>query len=34
MRKYLLNLTSLLSIALAVALFAPQRAAADDEDRQ
>src|SRR6266436_5881377 len=32
MRKYLLNLTSLLSIALAVALFAPQRAAADDDD--
>src|SRR5260370_4834749 len=31
-RKYLLNLTSLLSIALAVALFAPQRAAADDDD--
>ena len=32
MRKYLLNLTSLLSIALAVALFVPQRAAADDDD--
>src|SRR5438552_16224077 len=32
MRKYLLNLISLLSIALAVALFAPQRAAADDDD--
>src|SRR5712691_9654624 len=32
MRKYLFNLTSLLSIALAVVLFAPQRAAADDED--
>src|SRR6267143_84346 len=32
MRKYLLNLTSLLSIALTVALFAPQRAAADDDD--
>src|SRR3989442_15158829 len=32
MRKHLLNLTSLLSIALAVALFAPQRAAADDDD--
>src|SRR6266436_989857 len=31
-RKYLLNLTSLLSIALAVVLFAPQRAAADDDD--
>src|SRR5438132_1168742 len=32
MRKYLLNLTSLLSVALAVALFAPQRAAAHDDD--
>ena len=32
MRKYLLKLTSLLSIALAVALFAPQRAAADEDD--
>src|SRR3989475_4934939 len=32
MRKHLLNLTSLLSIALAVAVFAPQRAAADDDD--
>src|SRR2546422_3038683 len=32
MRKHLLNLTSLLSIALSVALFAPQRAAADDDD--
>src|SRR5712692_1693114 len=32
MRKYLLNLTSLLSIALAVALFAPQRATANDDD--
>src|SRR6201987_1276406 len=32
MRKHLLKLTSLLSIALAVALFAPQRAKADDDD--
>ena len=32
MRKHLLKLTSLLSIALAVALFAPQRAAADEDD--
>ncbi len=32
MRKHLLQLASLLSIALVVALFAPQRAAADDED--
>src|SRR6266478_1519139 len=32
MRKYLLNLTSLLSVALAVALFVPQRAAADDDE--
>src|SRR3981081_3266237 len=32
MRKRLLKLASLLSVALAVALFAPQRAAADDED--
>jgi hypothetical protein len=32
MRKHALRLASLLSIALAVALFAPQRAAADDED--
>src|SRR5260370_23351573 len=32
MRKHLLRLTSLLSIALAVALFAPQRAAADEDD--
>ena len=32
MRKQLLKLASLLSIALAVALFAPQRAAADEDD--
>ena len=32
MRKHLLKLTSLLSVALAVALFAPQRAAADEDD--
>src|SRR5690242_6383748 len=32
MRKHLLKLSSLLSIALAVALFAPQRAKADDDD--
>ena len=32
MRKYALKLASLLSIALAVALFAPQRAAADEDD--
>src|SRR5712664_4106065 len=32
MRKYLLKLASLLSIALAVAFFAPQRAAADGDD--
>src|SRR4029077_5818630 len=32
MRKHLLKLASLLSIALAVALFAPQRAAADDDE--
>jgi hypothetical protein len=32
MRKHWMKLTSLLSIALAVALFAPQRAAADDDD--
>jgi hypothetical protein len=32
MRKHALQLASLLSIALAVALFAPQRAAADDDD--
>jgi hypothetical protein len=32
MRKHLLKLASLLSIALAVALFAPQRAAADEDD--
>jgi len=32
MRKHLFKLTSLLSIALAVALFAPQRAAADEDD--
>src|SRR5258707_6725582 len=32
MRKYLLKLASLLSVALAVALFAPQRAAAHDDD--
>src|SRR5712692_4612290 len=32
MRKHLLNLASLLSIALAVTLFAPQRAAADEDD--
>jgi hypothetical protein len=32
MRKHALKLASLLSIALAVALFAPQRAAADEDD--
>jgi len=32
MRKHALKLTSLLSIALAVVLFAPQRAAADEDD--
>jgi len=32
MRKKVLNLMSLLGLALAVALFVPQRAAADDED--
>ena len=32
MRKHLFKLTSLLNIALAVALFAPQRAAADEDD--
>src|SRR6202140_3618736 len=32
MRKHSLKLASLLSIALAVALFAPQRAAADEDD--
>lgn len=32
MRKYLLKLASLLSLALAVALFVPQRAAADEDD--
>src|SRR5260370_1443265 len=32
MRKHLLKLASLLGIALAVALFAPQRAAADEDD--
>jgi len=32
MRKHLLKLTSLLSVALAVALFVPQRAAADEDD--
>jgi hypothetical protein len=32
MRKHLLKLASLLGVALAVALFAPQRAAADDDD--
>jgi hypothetical protein len=32
MRKHLLKLVSLLSVALAMALFAPQRAAADDDD--
>jgi hypothetical protein len=32
MRKHLFKLASLLSTALAVALFAPQRAAADDDD--
>jgi len=32
MRKKVLNLVSLLGLALAVALFVPQRAAADDED--
>src|SRR5882672_303988 len=32
MRKRLLKLASLLSVALAVALFSPQRAAADDDD--
>jgi hypothetical protein len=32
MRKHLLKLAGLLSVALAVALFAPQRAAADDDD--
>ncbi|PYU84593.1 MAG: hypothetical protein DMG50_04010 [Acidobacteria bacterium] len=32
MRKHVLKLASLLSMALAVALFAPQRAAADDDE--
>src|SRR5260370_1006089 len=32
MRKHSLKFASLLGIALAVALFAPQRAAADDDD--
>jgi hypothetical protein len=32
MRKHLLKISSLVSIALAVALFAPQRAAADDDE--
>jgi hypothetical protein len=32
MRKHVLKLTSLLSIALAVAFFGPQRAAADEDD--
>ena len=32
MRKHLLKFASLVSIALAVALFAPQRAAADDNE--
>jgi len=32
MRKHLLKLTSLLGVALLVALFAPQRAAADEDD--
>ncbi len=32
MRKHLLKIASLLSIALAVAVFAPQRAAADEDD--
>src|SRR2546423_6869125 len=32
MRKHLLKLATLLSVALAVALVAPQRAAADDDD--
>jgi hypothetical protein len=32
MRKHVLRLASLLSVALAVALFAPQRAAADEDD--
>src|SRR6266699_2615826 len=32
MRKHLLKLSSILSIALAVALFTPQRAKADDDD--
>src|SRR5260370_10558586 len=32
MRKHLFKLASLLSIALAVALFAPLRAAADEDD--
>jgi hypothetical protein len=32
MRKHALKLVSLLSVALAMALFVPQRAAADDED--
>ena len=32
MRKHLLKLAGLLSVALAVALFAPQRAAADEDD--
>src|SRR5260370_13395141 len=32
MRKHALKLASLLSIALAAALFAPQRAAADEDD--
>src|SRR5437899_12128615 len=32
MRKKVLNLVSLLGLALAVALFVPQRAAADEED--
>jgi len=32
MRKLVLKAVSILSVALAVALFAPQRAAADDDD--
>src|SRR5260370_39228510 len=32
MRKHVLKMASLLSVALAVALFAPQRAAADDDE--
>ncbi|HYU23192.1 MAG TPA: FecR protein, partial [Candidatus Dormibacteraeota bacterium] len=32
MRKHVLKMASLLSVALAVALFVPQRAAADDDE--